>query len=161
MNALGKFTTASLSACLMLGTAGTQASASEVSSVPPGPSTGLEHVRSEPAGQYYYSCTATNGSVYWLTPGEPTTNCRGSYLGKYINGARVASYNLTEGGMRAAPPGRATCRDRLHAGSRRCDDSRPDHCGNCGLAPVGDGFCMGPEGVQQRLTHLGPATGRG
>lgn len=103
MNALGKFTTASLSACLMLGTAGTQASASEVSSVPPGPSSGLEHVQSEPAGQYYYSCTATNGSVYWLTPGEPTTNCRGSYLGKYINGARVASYNLTEGGMRAAP----------------------------------------------------------
>lgn len=52
----------------------------------------------EAAGQYYYECVLTNGTSYWLKSGEPTTNCKGSYLHRYINGKLVANIHLTPNG---------------------------------------------------------------
>ena len=57
---------------------------------------------SEPAGRYYYECVSPSGTSYWLKSGEPTTNCQGSYLKRYINGNLVATYHLSVGGA----PGR-------------------------------------------------------
>lgn len=54
-------------------------------------------------GQYEYICIGTDGNSWSLRAGEPTTNCHGSYLHKYINGVKVASYRLALGGGIAAP----------------------------------------------------------
>lgn len=54
-------------------------------------------------GQYEYICIGADGSSWSLRAGEPTTDCHGSYLHKYINGVKVASYRLALGGGIAAP----------------------------------------------------------
>lgn len=54
-------------------------------------------------GQYEYICIGSDGSSWSLRIGEPTTDCHGSYLLKYINGVQVASYRLSIGGGIAAP----------------------------------------------------------
>ncbi len=52
----------------------------------------------EDTGHYYYECVPTNGTSYWLQPGEKTTNCKGSYLHQYINGQLVQNIHLTPDG---------------------------------------------------------------
>lgn len=55
-------------------------------------------------GEYDYFCLAADGSGFWLSQGEATTNCHGSYLLKYIDGNQVGSYNLAYGGGAAQTP---------------------------------------------------------
>ncbi|MDG4809428.1 hypothetical protein O7634_21995 [Micromonospora sp. WMMD1120] len=55
-------------------------------------------------GEYDYFCLGADGSGFWLSQGEPTTNCHGSYLLKYIDGNQVGSYNLAYGGGAAQTP---------------------------------------------------------
>ncbi|WP_155885489.1 hypothetical protein [Cryocola sp. 340MFSha3.1] len=49
-------------------------------------------------GVYSYNCVLTNGSSYFMAPGSALTNCKGSYLKKYINGAMVKSVALAYNG---------------------------------------------------------------
>lgn len=49
-------------------------------------------------GYYSYNCVLTNGSSYFMKPGEKLTNCKGSYLQKYINGKMVQSVSLVYNG---------------------------------------------------------------
>lgn len=61
-------------------------------------------------GEYEYICIGTDGSSWSLASGEPTTDCHGSYLHKYINGVMVANYHLAYGGGAAQnPPGNIGC----------------------------------------------------
>jgi hypothetical protein len=62
-------------------------------------------------GQYDYNCVLTNGSSYFMSPGSPLTNCKGSYLQKYINGVMVKSVALAYGGGATAtvPAGAGGC----------------------------------------------------
>lgn len=56
------------------------------------------------AGDYEHICQLTNGTSWSLASGEPTTNCHGSYLQKYIEGNLVANYNLVyDGGATSTP----------------------------------------------------------
>jgi len=48
----------------------------------------------EPTGQYTYVCIASDGSSNTLRDGERLSNCKGSYLKKYINGNLVSSLRL-------------------------------------------------------------------
>ncbi|WP_186760122.1 hypothetical protein [Arthrobacter alpinus] len=57
----------------------------------------------EPAGQYYYNCVNTDGSSYFLSQGEPLSNCHGSYLQTYINGVQVRVVSLTTSGAISNP----------------------------------------------------------
>jgi hypothetical protein len=45
-------------------------------------------------GVYSYNCVNANGSSYFMKPNENLTNCKGSYLQKYINGRMVQSVAL-------------------------------------------------------------------
>lgn len=45
-------------------------------------------------GVYSYNCVNPNGSSYFMKPNENLTNCKGSYLQKYINGRMVQSLGL-------------------------------------------------------------------
>ena len=45
-------------------------------------------------GVYSYSCVNPNGSSYFMKPNENLTNCKGSYIQKYINGRMVQSVAL-------------------------------------------------------------------
>ncbi|MGN7799037.1 hypothetical protein [Leifsonia sp. 22587] len=45
-------------------------------------------------GVYSYNCVNPNGSSYFMRPNENLTNCKGSYLQKYINGRMVQSVAL-------------------------------------------------------------------
>jgi len=49
-------------------------------------------------GQADYNCVLTNGSSYFMAPGSPLTNCKGSYLQKYYNGVMVKSVGLVYNG---------------------------------------------------------------
>ena len=49
-------------------------------------------------GVYSYNCVLTNGSSYFLKPGEKLSNCKGSYLKKYINGKNVLTVGLVYNG---------------------------------------------------------------
>lgn len=49
-------------------------------------------------GQYEYICQMPNGQSWSLYVGEKTTDCKGSYLQKYINGSMVGNYKLAYGG---------------------------------------------------------------
>lgn len=61
-------------------------------------------------GQYEYICIGIDGNSWSLASGEPTTDCHGSYLHKYINGVMVANYHLAYGGGAAQnPPGNIGC----------------------------------------------------
>jgi hypothetical protein len=44
---------------------------------------------------YEYICQLADGNSWSLSSGEPTDDCHGTYLQKYINGSMVANYNLT------------------------------------------------------------------
>ncbi|WP_136028482.1 hypothetical protein [Microbacterium sp. PF5] len=46
-------------------------------------------------GQYEYICIGSDGSSWSLRVGEPTTDCHGSFLHKYISGVMVANYKLS------------------------------------------------------------------
>ena len=52
----------------------------------------------EPAGQYSYVCISSVGSSNTLRDGERLSNCRGTYLKKYINGNMVSSLRLNAAG---------------------------------------------------------------
>lgn len=62
-------------------------------------------------GQYDYYCVATSGAINYLVHGEPLSDCHGSYLQKYINGALVQTIPLTGYGAPANPAafGTADC----------------------------------------------------
>ena len=49
-------------------------------------------------GEYEYICQMPDGNSWSLQVGEPTTDCHGSYLQKYINGSMVANYKLVYDG---------------------------------------------------------------
>ncbi|MBG6215316.1 hypothetical protein RCH23_003256 [Cryobacterium sp. CAN_C3] len=51
-----------------------------------------------PTGQYDWMCVLTSGYTYFLPNGEPLSNCKGSYLKRYLNGQQVQSYRLAYGG---------------------------------------------------------------
>lgn len=53
---------------------------------------------SSPTGQYEWICILTSGHSYSMRNGEPLTNCKGSYLHRYINGRHVGTYRLAYGG---------------------------------------------------------------
>ncbi|KXC05887.1 hypothetical protein [Microbacterium hominis] len=53
-------------------------------------------------GQYEYICQMPNGQSWSLYVGEKTTDCKGSYLQKYINGRMIANYKLAYGGQALA-----------------------------------------------------------
>ncbi|OJF11575.1 hypothetical protein [Couchioplanes caeruleus] len=55
----------------------------------------------EPAGKYYYICVLQNGSDYVMKSGEKLSNCKGSYLKKYINGRQVDNTRLAGDGKHA------------------------------------------------------------
>ncbi|MFF9564884.1 hypothetical protein ACF1AJ_16175 [Leifsonia sp. NPDC014704] len=54
-------------------------------------------------GVYSYNCVLQNGSSYFLKPGTALNTCKGSYLQKYINGAKVQTIALTGYGTPANP----------------------------------------------------------
>ena len=54
-------------------------------------------------GVYSYNCVLQNGSSYFMKPGEPLPNCKGSRLQKYINGRMVQTIPLTGYGQPANP----------------------------------------------------------
>ncbi|MGH1548297.1 hypothetical protein ACRAWB_03580 [Leifsonia poae] len=61
-------------------------------------------------GVYSYNCVNPNGSSYFMKPNENLTNCRGSYLQKYINGRMVQSLSLVyRGGAYVKPTWRSGC----------------------------------------------------
>ncbi|UOE43167.1 hypothetical protein [Agromyces larvae] len=61
-------------------------------------------------GEYEYICQMPDGNSWSLQVGEPTTDCHGSYLQKYINGSMVANYHLAYGGGAAqVPPWNTGC----------------------------------------------------
>lgn len=49
-------------------------------------------------GDYEWMCVGIDGSIYSMAPGEPTSNCKGSYLQKYLDGRQLATYNLAYNG---------------------------------------------------------------
>ena len=49
-------------------------------------------------GDYEYVCVLTDGRLYSMAAGEPTTNCKGSYLQKYLDGRLLSTYHLAYGG---------------------------------------------------------------
>ncbi|MBF4562874.1 hypothetical protein ITJ43_12085 [Microbacterium sp. VKM Ac-2870] len=49
-------------------------------------------------GQYEYICQMPDGNSWSLYVGEQTTDCKGSFLQKYINGNMVANYPLVYNG---------------------------------------------------------------
>lgn len=55
-------------------------------------------------GNYEYNCVLSNGSSYFMAPGEALTNCHGSYLQKYLDGRQLSSISLTYGGVVATNP---------------------------------------------------------
>ncbi|WP_456697947.1 hypothetical protein [Aeromicrobium sp. P5_D10] len=57
----------------------------------------------EPSGNYDYVCVSTNGTSYTMADGEKLSNCKGSYLQKYINGQQVETVHLTGQGTPASP----------------------------------------------------------
>lgn len=73
-------------------------------SVPSGGDKGGPHIRGEgfvgvvavddAVGRSSHS-RGGGGSVYWMRPGEKASNCKGSYLQKYLDGRFIASYPLT------------------------------------------------------------------
>jgi hypothetical protein len=62
-------------------------------------------------GVYSYNCVLTNGQSVFLKPGEKLTNCKGSYLQKYINGTKVLTVSLVYNGKPTAnlSPARGWC----------------------------------------------------
>lgn len=46
-------------------------------------------------GEYEYICIGADGSSWSLRVGEPTSDCHGTFLHKYINGVQVANYKLS------------------------------------------------------------------
>ena len=55
-------------------------------------------------GNYDYVCVLQDGSSYTMASGEKITNCHGSYLQKYLDGRKLATYNLSYGGGAALNP---------------------------------------------------------
>ncbi|MEN0083366.1 MAG: hypothetical protein AAGC66_01240 [Leifsonia sp.] len=55
-------------------------------------------------GVYSYNCVNPNGSSYFMKPGEKLTNCKGSFLQRYVNGKMVQSIKLAYGGGAAGNP---------------------------------------------------------
>lgn len=55
-------------------------------------------------GDYEYICVGTDGSSYSMANGAPLSDCKGSYLQKYINGQQVDSISLTGTGAVASVP---------------------------------------------------------
>lgn len=49
-------------------------------------------------GVYSYNCVLTNGQSVFLKPGEKLTNCKGSFLQKYISGVKVQTVSLVYNG---------------------------------------------------------------
>lgn len=45
-------------------------------------------------GEYEYICIMPDGNSWSLYVGEPTTDCHGSFMHKYINGSMVANISL-------------------------------------------------------------------
>ncbi|WP_431246300.1 hypothetical protein [Leifsonia xyli] len=61
-------------------------------------------------GVYSYNCVNANGSSYFMRPNENLTNCKGSYLQKYINGRMVQSLSLVyRGGATAKVTWKSGC----------------------------------------------------
>lgn len=57
----------------------------------------------EPAGQYSYICISSDGSSNTLRDGEKLSNCKGTFLKKYINGQMVSSLRLNLSGTEGRP----------------------------------------------------------
>ena len=55
-------------------------------------------------GEYEYICLGTDGSSYSMASGAPLSDCKGSYLQKYINGQQVDSISLSGNGEVASVP---------------------------------------------------------
>jgi predicted RecA/RadA family phage recombinase len=56
-------------------------------------------VVADPTASYYsYNCVLSNGSSYFMKAGEKLTNCKGSFLQKYINGKKVQTVSLVYNG---------------------------------------------------------------
>ncbi|KFF58007.1 hypothetical protein JF66_21835, partial [Cryobacterium sp. MLB-32] len=53
-------------------------------------------------GNYEYNCVLTSGYSYFMSSGEPLTNCKGSYLQKYLDGRQLDSVALAYGGGAAS-----------------------------------------------------------
>lgn len=82
----------------------TAANADTLNTVPPGSSVLTEGAPTVPdvtvldTGNYEYNCVLTDGSSYFMGAGEPLTNCKGSYLQKYLDGRQLTSVSLAYGG---------------------------------------------------------------
>ncbi|MBW8871596.1 MAG: hypothetical protein JF618_05315 [Leifsonia sp.] len=61
-------------------------------------------------GVYSYNCVNPNGSSYFMKPNENLSNCKGSYLQKYVDGRMVQSLSLVyHGGAYAKVTWRSGC----------------------------------------------------
>ena len=49
-------------------------------------------------GNYVYVCVSQNGSSYTMKAGEKLTNCKGSFLQKYLDGSKQKTVRLAYGG---------------------------------------------------------------
>jgi hypothetical protein len=103
-----KSTSVALVVLSLILSGGTVANAREtVSSVGATPSSTVAHAATpalataSTTGQYEWVCVLANGSSYSMVNGEPTTNCKGSYLQKYLNGVQLQVISLTGGGVQA------------------------------------------------------------
>ncbi|MFJ8896821.1 hypothetical protein ACIRCZ_19720 [Leifsonia sp. NPDC102414] len=61
-------------------------------------------------GQYDYNCVLTDGSSYFMRHGEALTDCKGSYLQKYLDGRLIKSVGLVyNGGASVQVTGKGGC----------------------------------------------------
>ncbi|CAD5991786.1 conserved exported protein of unknown function [Agreia sp. COWG] len=62
------------------------------------PEQGLSAEADETTGDYEYNCVADDGSSYFMSDGEVLTDCKGSFLQKYLDGNMLESVELSYGG---------------------------------------------------------------
>jgi hypothetical protein len=107
MKLMRKAAPAALLAALLVVSVPTVASAAEPTPESPAAATAASSeanavdatVAPRATGQYEWVCVGTDGNSYSMTPGEPTSNCHGSYLQKYLDGSQLATYNLAYNGQ--------------------------------------------------------------
>lgn len=65
---------------------------------------GIDGMQAAATGDYEYVCVGIDGNSYSMAQGEPTWNCKGSYLQKYLDGRQLAVYSLDGAGNPASTP---------------------------------------------------------
>jgi hypothetical protein len=57
-------------------------------------------------GNYEYVCVLASGTSYSMATGSNLTNCKGSYMQKYLDGRQIAVWSLAFNGLAATnlPP---------------------------------------------------------